>query len=299
VDKLAALRAFVEIADRGSLTRAGEALGRSLPAMVRTLAALEEDLGTVLLRRTTRSMSLTEEGRIYLERSRAILADLAEADALVGSGHGEPRGLLRVTAPVLFGRRHVASEVLGFLREYPAVQVELLLLDRMVDLVEEGIDVGLRIGPLADSSMIAVSVGEMRRVICASPALLRGVGEPGRPQDLAELPCVRVMGTAPGPVWRFDEGGREIAVRGSGPFVTNQVAAAVDACIAGMGFGSFFSYQVEPAVRDGRLRVVLRDFERPPVPVSLAYPGARVVTSRLRAFLDWMKPRLRARPELE
>jgi DNA-binding transcriptional LysR family regulator len=298
VDKLAAMRAFVEIVDRGSLTAAAQALDRSLPTMVRTLAGLELSLGAVLLRRTTRRMSLTEEGRVYLERCRRLLADLEHAEELLGSGADEPRGPLRVTAPVLFGQMHVAPAVVGFVRRYAQVQVELLLLDRIVDLVDEGVDVAVRIARLADSTMIAVPVGQVRRVVCASPKLLRAGGAPERPEELAQRPCVRFRGLAPGSTWHFQDGGREIAVPVSGAFATNQAAAALEACVAGLGFGLFLSYQVEAAVRAKKLRVVLRDYEPPPIPVALVHAEARLPSPRLRAFLDWMKPRLRARADL-
>lgn len=298
MDKLAAMRAFVEIVERGSLTAAAESLDRSLPTMVRTLAALERSLGAVLLRRTTRRMSLTEEGRIYLERCRRILADVEEADDLVGPGGGEPRGPLRVTAPVLFGQMHVAPALVGFARRHPAVQVELVLLDRVVDLVDEGIDAAVRIARLPDSSMIAIPVGRVRRVVCASPALLGAAGEPTRPEELADRPCVRFRGLAAGNAWSFRDAGRELSVPVAGSFSTNQASAALDACVAGLGFGLFLSYQVEEAVRAGRLRLVLRDFEPPPLPVSLVYAEARLLSPRLRAFLDWMKDRLRRRREI-
>ncbi len=298
VDKLAAMRAFAAIVERGSLTAAGAALGKSLPTMVRTLAALEAALGVRLLRRTTRSMSLTAEGRDYLERCRRILADVEEAELAVGAAPGEPRGALRMTAPVLFGQMHVAPAVVGFLQRHARVSVELLLLDRVVDLVDEGIDVALRIAPLADSSMLAIPVGSVRRVVVASPALLERAGAPARPEDLAERPCVRFEGIAPGHVWRFRERGRDLAVHARGGFGCNQASAALEACAEGLGFGYFLCYQVEPLVAAGRLQVVLRDFEPPPVPVSLLYPEARLMSTRLRAFLDWMRDRLRARPVL-
>jgi DNA-binding transcriptional LysR family regulator len=289
------MRAFVEIVDRGSLTAAAEALNRSLPTMVRTLAALEGSLGAVLLRRTTRRMSLTEEGRIYLERCRRILADVEQAEELVGLEGGEPRGPLRISAPVLFGQMHVAPALVEFVRRYPAVEVELVLLDRVVDLVDEGIDAAVRIARLADSSMIAIRVGEVRRVVCASPKLLRADGEPTRPEELADRPCVRFRGLTAGNRWHFQDAGRDIAVPVAGSFTTNQAAAAVEACAAGLGFGLLLSYQVAPAIRAGRLRVVLSDYEPPPIPVSLVYSEARMLSRRLRAFLDWMKPRLRGR----
>ena len=288
-----AMRDFVEIVERGSLSAAGTALGRSLPTMVRTLAELERSLGAVLLRRTTRRMSLTAEGRAYLERCRRILADIAEAEALVSASLGEPRGPLRVTAPVLFGQMHVAPGVVAFLRRHAAVQVELLLHDRVVDLVDEGIDAAVRIARLPDSSMIAIPVTQMRRVVCASPSLLRRAGVPEHPEALAARPCIRFHGLAQGGSWHFQEAGRDIAVPVHGAFATNQAASAVEACAAGLGFGLFLAYQVAREVAARRLEVVLRDFELPPLPVSLVYPEARLLSPRLRVFLDWMKAHLR------
>jgi DNA-binding transcriptional LysR family regulator len=298
VDKLSAMRAFVEIVDRGSLTAAGEALDKSLPTVVRTLAALEEELGVRLLRRTTRRMSLTEEGRAYLDRCRRILADVAEAEQALVSERAEPQGEIRATAPVLFGQLHVAPAITDFVRRYQRVRVELLLLDRVVNLIEEGIDVAVRIGPLADSSMIAAPVGHVRRVVCASPELLERAGTPERPEILADQSCVRFRGIAPGSTWHFREGRRDLPVRVEGPFTCNQASAAVDACAAGLGFGLFLSYQVEPLVRAGKLRVVLDAFEPPKLPVSVVYPDARLMSTRLRAFVDWMKESLKGRPEL-
>lgn len=298
MDKLLAMRAFVEIVDRGSLTAAARATGRSLPTMVRTLAALEEALETRLLRRTTRRMSLTPEGRDYLERCRRILSDVEEAERALSAGDDEPRGELRVTAPVLFGQRHVAPAVVAFLVRHPRVSIDLRLLDRVVDLVEEGIDAALRIAPLPDSSMVAIPVGSLRKVVVASPALLRRVGLPDRPEALADLPCVRFGGIAPGGVWRFRREGRDLSVRVRGGLACNQAAAAVAACAEGLGFGQFLEYQVEDELASERLRVVLPGFEVPPVPVSLVYPEARLVSTRLRTFLDWMRDRLRERPAI-
>lgn len=293
MDKLAAMRAFVAIVDRGSLSAAALALGRSLPTMVRLLAALERSLGVVLLRRTTRRMSLTPEGRVYLERCRRILADVAETEDVVGATRAEPRGRLRVTAPVLFGQMHVAPAVTAFLAEHPAVQIDLVLVDRVLDLVEDGIDAAVRIARLPDSSAIAIPVGTMRRVVCASPELLRRVGTPERPEDLAGRPCVRFHGLASSAAWHFEDSGRPIVVPIDGPLTTNQAAAAVTACVAGLGFGVFLSYQVAAEVAAERLCVVLPRYEPPPLPVSLVYPEARIVFPRLRIFLDWMTRHLR------
>lgn len=292
MDKLLAMRSFVAIVDRGSLTAAATDLHRSLPTMVRTLAALEESLGTRLLRRTTRRMSLTAEGRVYLERCRSILGDIEEAEASVTRDQVEPRGQVRMTAPVLFGQMHVAPALSEFLNRFGEVQIELLLLDRVVNLVEEGIDLAIRIGHLADSTMVAVPVSQMRRVVCASPALLRTLGIPAHPSEMSEHPCVRFRGINPGDSWAFQDAGREISVKIRGNFTCNQAAAAAQACAEGLGFGMFLSYQVEPLVRAKRLEIVLADFELPSLPVSLVYPEARLVSTRLRVLLDWLKTAL-------
>ncbi|MDJ0654582.1 MAG: LysR family transcriptional regulator [Xanthomonadales bacterium] len=292
MDRLAAMQVFVEIVDRGSLTAAADALDRSLPAVVRTLAALESHLDVVLLRRTTRRMSLTPEGTEYLSRCRQILADVVEAERAVGTGEGEPRGLLKITAPVLFGQMHVTPLVNAFLQRYPQVSTELVLLDRNVDLVEEGVDLGIRIGPLDDSSLVAVGVGRMRQVVCGSPGLLTRTGEPRNPSELTRLPCIRQLNLPRAGIWRFRDGRRESAVSINGPMACNQIAAARQACVDGIGFGRFLAYQVADQVSDRKLQVVLEDYEPPPVPVSLVYPGGRLVSARLRAAVDWLKQRL-------
>ena len=314
MDKINAMQTFVAIVDAGSLTGASVALGRSLPTVVRTLAMLEGHLGTRLLRRTTRRMSLTPEGQGYLERCRRILSEIDEAELSVTAGQTEPRGRIRMTAPVLFGHLHVAPAINEFLTRFADVELELILLDRMVHLVEEGFDLGVRIAPLSDSSMIAVPLGHMRRVVCASPALLNKVGAPTHPQALADLPCVRFADNASADTWSFvatrvraspgaarrttAATNRELSVRISGPLMCNNAQTAAQACADGLGFGMFLSYQVEPLVRDRQLVVILDSFEPAPIPVSLVYPGSRLVSTRLRALVDWLAPALRERPEL-
>ena len=296
MDKLVAMRAFVEIADRGSLTAAGEALGKSSPTMVRTLANLEAELGTRLLRRTTRRIALTDEGRDYLERCRRILLDVAEAEAALGKGEGpEPAGEIRLTAPVAFGHRHVAPALARFATRYPQVEVDLLLLDRVVNLLDEGIDLAVRIGELPDSAMIAAPVGRMRRVVVASPSLLALADPPTKPSELSSRPCVRFRGGDAGRSWRFrdPDSGRDLSVPITGRFTTNHALAAVQACVAGVGFGQFLAYQVEPWLGDGALETVLDDYELPPPPVSLVYTEARFLSSRLRACVDFLRDALR------
>lgn len=298
MDKLLAMRSFVAIVDHGSLTAAADTLDRSLPTMVRILAALEEDLGARLLRRTTRRMSLTAEGQDYLERCRRILNDIEDAEASVTRARVEPRGRVRMTAPVLFGQMHIAPSLGGFMAEFPEVEVELLLLDRVVNVVEEGIDLAVRIAHLSDSSMVAVPVGHVRRVVCASPALLVDEGAPKHPRELAERPCVQFRGINPSNQWSFRDGTREISVKTRGRLTCNQATATAAACAEGLGFGMFLSYQVESLIRAKRLEVVLTDFELPPIPVSLVYPESRLKSTRLRTLVDWLKEGLRARTEV-
>ena len=292
MNKLAAMQTFVTILDEGSLTAAAEALGKALPTVVRSLSNLEEDLGVRLLRRTTRRMSLTQEGRIYLERCRRILGDIEEAEQAVSNQQVVPRGELRITAPVLFGQLHVAPAITGFLRSYTDVKVELLLLDRVVNMVEEGIDVGIRIAQLEDSSMIATRIGEVRRVVCASPELLKRVGIPKHPRELKDRPCVHFQGLSAAPVWNFSAGRKSISVPVAGPFTCNHAATAATACAEGLGFGRFLSYQVESLIAQKKLEIVLQAYEPPAIPIQLVFPHARLMTPRVRVFVDWMKQKL-------
>lgn len=295
MDKLRALQTFAAIVDRGSLTAAAQALGSSLPATVRTLAALEASLGVRLLNRTTRRLSLTEDGRRYLERVRRVLADLDEAEReLGGAQQAEPSGSLAVTAPVLYGQLHVAPAVTRFVQHHPQLHVRLLLLDRVVDLVEEGIDAAVRIARLADSTLVAQRVAQVRRVLVASPALLRRVGAPAHPRELAQLPCVRFTANE-ATTWTFREQGRRFTVPVRGPLDCNLSAPALEACAAGLGFGHFLSYQAEPYLRARRLRVLLPEFELDPVDVNLVVPSARGLPRRTRVFLDFMKQALAGR----
>ena len=293
MDKLQAMARFVQIVDRGSLSSAGEALGTSLSSVVRTLAGLEKSLGVRLLQRTTRRISLTEEGRHYLERCRRILAEVQDTEDALNSKERSPSGLLRVTAPVVFGQAYVAPIVSRFLEQHRRMQVELVLLDRVVNLVEEGLDVAVRISHLSDSSLVAVRAGELRRVVVASPALLRATGMPKHPRDLAKLPCVRCTGLTPGAAWKFVENGRTLSVEVAGPLACTHAPACVDACVAGLGFGMFISYQVHRELQAKLLKVVLADFEPSPLPVSIVFPHGRLLPSRVRAFVDFTAAELR------
>lgn len=289
MDKLQAMTVFVKIAEKGSLTAAANALGKSLPSVVRMLASLEESLQARLFNRTTRRIALTEEGRFYLERSRKILAEIEESELALSKDQIEPRGTITLTAPVRFGEMHVAPSVTRFLEQYRRVQVNLLLLDRVVNLLDEGIDLAVRIAHLDDSSLIAKPVGEIRQVVCASPALLAESNNvPLRPEQLSDLPCVRFTGISSNSVWHFRDNGKRLGVQTNGTFMCNQVKASVDACVAGLGFGLFFSYQVMPWVERGELVIILSDFEPAPLPVSLVYPHTRLMATRVRTLVDWL-----------
>ncbi|MDR6520526.1 DNA-binding transcriptional LysR family regulator [Variovorax paradoxus] len=288
MDRFKALQNFVQIADQGNLTRAAEALGTSLPAVVRSLAALEAHLGVRLFHRTTRRLSLTEEGRSYLPSARELLLAADAADLALKAEAREPAGQLTITAPVLFGHMYVAPAIVRFMQRYEKVRCSVRLYDRTVNLLEEGIDVGIRISPLEDSSLVAQTMGTIRRVLVASPDYLARHGTPMHPRELNGAPCARGRVDAP-TQWQFYEGGKAIGVTPDTRLEFNHLAPAIESCAAGMGFGTFFSYQVMPHVAQGRLKLVLEDFEPPPRPVSVIYPNARLLPARTRAFIDWMK----------
>lgn len=293
MDRLRAMATFVRIVEAGSLTGAAEALGMSVPSVVRSLAALERSLGVRLLNRTTRRSSLSDEGREYYERCKRVLAEADAADASLSARRSEPKGRLRVTAPVMYGRFRVAPVVAAFMQRHREVEIELLLLDRIVDLVEEGIDVALRIAHLPDSTLVAIPVGATRRVVCAAPAYLKRAGVPRRPADLAAHRCIVFSGLTSGNAWSF-AGARDASVSIRPALRTNQFDVAVDACLRGLGCGQFLCYQVDPLLALGKLKRVLPEFEPAPLPIHLVYPHGRQMSANVRAFLDAAVPQLRA-----
>jgi len=294
MDKLRGIQTFIAIADRGSLTAAAAALDTSLPTVVRRLAELEDNLGVRLFNRTTRRIHLTDEGHRYLAICRQALGQLEDAEDTLFDARAEPAGKLVITTPVLFGRLHVAPLVRAFMREHPAVTVEMLMLDRSIDLIEEGVDLAVRIGHLADSTLHAVPVGQLRRVVCASPEYLKANGTPRHPSELGAHAGIGFTGRSVLREWQFREDGRLSGVRIAPRMTTNLVEAAVDACCDGLGLGVFLTYQVQAAVRAGKLKPVLRKFETDPLPISILYPHARLMSARVRAFIDFAVPRLRA-----
>lgn len=286
MDRFDELSVFVAILDTGSLAAAGRQLRRSPPAVSRVLAALEARLGARLFERTTRRLAPTDTGRRFGEQARRVLATYGAAMQSAADADAPPHGLLRLTAPAVFGRRHVMPVVTRFLGAWPAVQVEILLSDRNLDLIEEGLDVAVRIGRLADSGLITRRVGEVRRVLVTSPDYLAAHGTPGAPDDLAAHVAIFTSGR-PGLVdWRFRIGGRERTRRLAPRLTVNDVEAALVAARAGLGIASALSYQVAEDLAAGGLVRLLAAFEMPPLPVQLVVPSARHMPRRVRAFLD-------------
>lgn len=289
MDKFQAMTVFVSIADNGSLTAAADNLGKSLPVIVRVLAGLEEKLQVRLFNRTTRRISLTEEGHIYLARCRKILAEVEESELVLSQNQIEPHGMISMTAPIRFGELHVAPSINRFLERYPKVQINLLLYDRITNLLNEGIDLAVRIAHLEDSSLIAKPVGEIRQLAVASPALLDKLGEaPTHPAQLSDLPCIRSTSISSSPVWHFKEKDKRLDVPIKGAFMCNQIKSSVEACVAGLGFGVFFNYQVDHWIKMGKLQVVLHEFEPGALPLSLVYPHTRLMALRVRTLVDWL-----------
>lgn len=292
MDRLKAMSTFVRIVEAGSLSGAAVASGQSNAAVVRSLAALERHLGVRLLNRNTRRLALTHEGEEYLAWCRRMLAEFDEVEQRFEARRETPGGLLRLTAPVEFGQRHVAPLVNAFLQAHPAMRVELLLLDRVVDLLEEGLDLAVRIGELPDSAMVALPLGRTRLVLCASPDYLRDAPAIEQPSDLREHSCI---GFAPlGRQWLFRESGRVVAEAVRPRLACNQVQAARSACLQGLGITRLLHYQLADALADGRLLRLLPDREPADVPIQMVYPNLRLLSPRVRLFIDWAAPRLAA-----
>lgn len=296
MDRIDTMAAFVATVDEGSLSGAARRLGRSPAAITRAITALETRAGTKLLRRTTRVVALTEAGRRYLETCRRVLAELQEADLLAAEERAAPRGTLTVTAPLAFGRMYVRPLVDAFTASHPAVQVKLLLLDRMVNLVEEGVDVAIRIGRLPDSGLIAVKAGSVRRVVCASADYLTRRKKPRRPADLSHHECISCSAVTPTETWTFRSAANRkslMHVRVRPHLIVNQVEAAVDSALDGRGVTRVLSYQVERELEAGRLQLLLEEFEPAREPVHVLYPEVWLATATVRAFVGFAAPKLK------
>lgn len=294
MDRYESMTLFVAAVRAGSLSRAARQLGIPLPTVSRKVAELEAHLGTRLLRRSNRSLTLTDAGRSYLAACERILLDLEEAERAAKGEYSAPRGQLVLTAPIVFGRLHVLPVLAEFLETYPEIDARLMLSDRNVNLLEERVDAAIRIGELPDSSMISVGLGAVQRVVCGSPEYLGKHGAPSDPGELCDHACITFEGVAAADRWVFrgEKGKTSVKVRSR--LVVNTAEAAIDAAVRGLGLTSVLSYQVVAAERAQRLERVLSAFEPEPVPVHAVYAAQSPLARKLRAFLDFATPRLKA-----
>jgi DNA-binding transcriptional LysR family regulator len=295
MDRLDAMATLLAVLETGSLSAASRRLGTPLATISRRLSDLEAHLGTRLLHRSTRRLSATEAGAAYAEAARRILVDIQEAERIAAGEYRAAKGDLALSASPVLGRLHLAPVVTEFLDQYRDIAVRIHLTDRRVDLQEERIDCGVRVGFLRDSSLIARKVGLIRRVVCASPAYLEKRGRPRKLEDIAGHDCITFTGLMRAESWRFPEAGGVVAVDVRSRLVMDAVDAVAEAALAGGGLACVLSYHIAPYLRDGRLQLVLEDFEPPPVPVSLVHLPGQIQAQKLRAFLDFATTRLKQR----
>lgn len=292
MDRLQTLKVFVAVAEAESFAAGARAVGLSAPSATRGVNDLEVALGARLFTRTTRRVRLTDAGLAYLDEVREILTQLKAADDLVAGAARMPVGRLRLTCPQEFGRIHIAPILTGFLDRFPGVKAEVLMVDRIVNLVEEGYDIAVRIGHLHPSSLMALKVGEVRRVVCAAPQYLKARGRPDVPADLANHRLIAISGAGPALAWHF---GRDsmTAVPIDPQLTMTSVAASIEVARQGWGLCRALSYQVAADIDDGRLQLVLEDHEPAPLPIHLVHHEGRRVAAKIRSFIDFAGDRLR------
>jgi len=293
MDRFQAMRIFVRVVEAQSFAAAARELGSSPPAVTRAVAFLEEITGARLLTRTTRSVTLTEPGANYYDDCKRLLADLEEAEAAAGGAYARPSGTLTITAPVLFGQMYIFPVMTEFLDLYPEVRGRVLLFDRIVNIVEEGIDLAIRIGHMADTSMSAIKVGTVRRIICGSPDYFARCGRPQGPADIGEHRVVASTGSSAPLDWQFG-GDQNIRLSVNARLQTNSIEAARKAAIDGWGLVRMLSYQAVPFIENGSLEVVLSDCEPEPLPIHIVHPEGRHAPAKVRAFIDLAVDRLRS-----
>lgn len=284
---------FVAVAEEESFAGGARRLGMSPPAVTRAIAALEERLGIKLLNRTTRFVRTTEAGQRYLDDSRRIIGELDEADEAAAGINAEPRGHLAVTAPVLFGKIFVLPGIVDYLQRHPAMEVSALLVDRVVNLLEEGLDVGVRIGELPDSSMKAIRVGSVRRVMCASPGYLEMHGTPNCLAGLTGHTLIAASAVTPTHEWKFGQGSEWSSVRVKPRLTVNNNDAAIEAAAQGFGITRLLSYQVAAQLASGQLKIILSEFEPAPMPIHVLHREGRYASAKIRSFVDLIAARLR------
>lgn len=294
MDRLESMSILVAASEAGSLSAAARRLGIPLTNVSRKVSELEAYLKTGLLNRSSRSLTLTEAGRSYVADCKRILEMVGEAERAATGEYGAPKGDLVITAPIVFGRLHVLPVVTEFLRAYPEIDVRLVFADRIVNLFEEQIDLAVRIGDLPDSSLIATRIGAIRHVVCGSPGYFAARGMPGTPDELARHDCITFEGLISPSVWTFSFGKAKKSIPVHSRLTVNTAEAAVNAAAAGVGITRVLSYQVAQEIRAKLLVLALKDFEPAPWPVNLVYTGQRLLPSKVRVFLDYAVPRLKA-----
>jgi DNA-binding transcriptional LysR family regulator len=294
MDRVDAMATLIAAVDCGSLSAASRKLGMPLATVSRKVSELEAHLRTQILVRTSRRLLLTEAGRAYVAAGRRILDEIDEAERAAAGEYRAPRGHLTITAPIMFGRLHVQPVVLAFLRAYPEIDARLVLADHVVNLVDDQVDVAIRVGPLADSAMVATRLGAVGRVACASPDYLAARGTPETPEALAGHDCILFEELYTAGIWTFGPERQALALPIRPRLAVNTADAAIAAAVAGAGITRVLSYQIADAVAAGALRLVLRRFEPEPLPVHLVYPALSLLPLKLRAFLDFAAPRLKA-----
>ncbi|MDB5962742.1 MAG: bacterial regulatory helix-turn-helix, lysR family protein [Massilia sp.] len=288
MDRFDAMTVFVRVVETGSLSAAARAIPMSLTSVSRHVSALEKQFGMQLLRRTTRHIALTNEGRLFFERAKSILAELDDVGTLLSAGRDAPAGRLRIASPALLGRTVIAPLLPGFLARHAAVSVELLLVDRAVNLVEEDIHLAIRVGRLPDSALVARKIGEVRMVVCAAPSYIARRAAPCSPDELRQHDCL-VFSDQPGPVdWRFKSANARHSVRITGRLWANALDVLAAAAIDGAGILRAPSWQVAGDIEHGRLQPILQDYETTPAPVNVLFERARRTSASLRAFLDYL-----------
>ncbi len=294
MDRLQAMTTFVAVVDSGGFASAARKLNLSPPVVTRAVAELEERLGLRLLTRTTRVVRVTDAGARFADDCRRILGDIEEAETAATGTNAAPRGTLTLTAPVLFGHLYVTPILVDYLQRFPEVDAQCLFLDRIVNVVEEGIDVAVRIGELPDSSLQATRVGGVRRVLVAAPAYLQAHGVPQRPQSLADHTVISASAVTPVPEWRFNDAGKPLLQRLHARMRTTSNDSAIAAAVAGLGITRLLSYQVAAHLKTGALQIVLEDFEAAPLPVHVVHHEGRRATQKVRSFIDMAVEALRA-----
>lgn len=297
MDRLEAMSLLIAVAEAGSLTAAGRKLGVPLPTVSRKISELEAHLMTRLLTRSTRRLSLTEAGAAYVAAAKRILDEVNEAERAASGEHAAPRGEIVITAPLAFGRLHVLPIIAEFLTRWPEIDVRLVLADRNLHLIDDHVDIAVRIGALADSTLVGTRVGPVRRVVCGSPAYFAAHGAPQTPEDLAALSAVTFDQLSSSAHWSFRDpkSKRETRVVMRSRLSVNTAEAAIDGAAAGLGVTRVLSYQAAQPVLDGKIQIVLADYEPAPSPVSLIHAGQGLMPLKVRMLLDFAAPRLRAR----